>query len=327
MSSLLDRKRAIDAARAQKVVEVERKRKEAEVRRHPLLKNGASRDVRDAYFLGLVFAAVANDEKLDSAEERTVRDFGRALELPSEDVNESIAAVQRCGTDDESVEKKLALIEECVKAMRQVSFVRLFICDFETVWNAGKGKRADLEDFKSMFNEWVRDADLVVDEKSISPRKQKGSAALNRVSKKKSATGRRLSKRSKYEEGFDNFDDLMDSMAREYAGDMSLGARDLIRMNELIRPYAQWPVDWRTAAVSIVIGAKEERINSHDAIIKMYCVAILWALKRGWEPLKTGSSILRPLRNLLKEGLSPMSCGERLSEFVQQELEVDGVSL
>lgn len=79
MSSLLDRKRAIDAARAQKVVEVERKRKEAEVRRHPLLKNGASRDVRDAYFLGLVFAAVANDEKLDSAEERTVRDFGRLL--------------------------------------------------------------------------------------------------------------------------------------------------------------------------------------------------------------------------------------------------------
>lgn len=326
MSSLLDRKRAIDAAKAQKSADEDRKRKEAEVRRHPLLKNGATRNVRDAYFLGLVFAAVANDEKLDSAEERALGDFGNALELSLENVNESIATVQRCGTDDEGVEKKLALIEECVKSLKQVSFVRLFVRDFETVWNAGKGKRTDLEDFKSMFNVWVRDADLLADDTSISPRKQKGSAALNRVSKKKSATGRRLSKRSKYEEGFDNFDDLMDSMAREYADEMSLGARDLVRLNELIRPYAQWPVDWRTAAVSIVMGAKEERINSHDAIIKMYCVAILWALKRGWEPLKTGSSILRPLRNLLKEGLSPMPCAERLSEFVQQELEVDGVS-
>lgn len=326
MSSLLDRKRAIDAAKAQKSAGEERKRKEAEGRRHPLLKNGASRNVRDAYFLGLVFAAVANDEKLDSAEGRALRDFGNALELSLENVNESIATVQRCGTDDEGVEKKLALIEECVKSLKQVSFVRLFVCDFETVWNAGKGKRTDLEDFKSMFNVWVRDADLLADDTSISPRKRKGSPALDRISKTKNESVRRSSKRNRHEEGFDNFDDLMDSMAREYADEMSLGARDLVRLNELIRPYAQWPVDWRTAAVSIVIGAKEERINSHDAIIKMYCVAILWALKRGWEPLKTGSSILRPLRNLLKEGLSPMQCGERLLEFVQHELEVEGGS-
>lgn len=75
-------KRKADA----KAAEVEAARKHAQLMAeldvHPLLKWGCDRSVRDAYFCGIVFAALADDVKVDADEHKEISRIGRSLELP-----------------------------------------------------------------------------------------------------------------------------------------------------------------------------------------------------------------------------------------------------
>ena len=74
-----------------------------------------------------------------------------------------------------------------------------------------------------------------------------------------------------------------------------------------------------------VMDLVRQMVDLADCMVKMAVAVVVENGDVLVEKVEVDKGILHV--NLLKEGLSPMSCGERLSEFVQQELEVDGVSL
>lgn len=151
MATLLERRRAIEAAKAAKLAEEERQRKEAEARRHPLLKWGASRSVRDAYFLGLVFAAIANDDEIDARERSRLEALGVALELSSKDVAEAIESL--LAADDDA---KMAFIAECARELSRVEVAECFLKEFEDIWQLGGGRQDEVAEFRTQLISWMR---------------------------------------------------------------------------------------------------------------------------------------------------------------------------
>ena len=301
MSSLLDRKRAIDAAKAQKLADEERKRKETEERRHPLLKMGASRYVRDAYFLGLVFAAFANDETLDANEERLLRDIGCSLEMTTDDVDESIETLRGCGNDDAGVEKKLALIEECVKALGNKTYVSLFVDDFEKVWNSGSGKPTDLCAFKGDFAKWT---------KSGAARKRVSrSDGEQRCNKKKIAAEDEMN-------GFKTFEELLNEMADRYAGVTEISDEAFIMLRNAIFPFSRSPINWMEVVKSVVHDSANGWFVSHEATIKIYCAVLLRGLKMSDE-IRSSDQSLKVVEYWLKHDMTKGEFVTHLEDFIR----------
>lgn len=119
---------------------------------HPLLRSVADRDVRDAYFYGLVFAAFANDEKgvVDEQERAKLVEIGGLLQLSTSEVEQAIARVDSLGDAD-----KMALIEECVRGWKDPDVVSAFLAEFETIWKTGGGSFEDLSGFYADFEKWM----------------------------------------------------------------------------------------------------------------------------------------------------------------------------
>lgn len=305
MPSLLDRKRAIDAAKAQKLADEKRKRKEAEKRRHLLLKKGASRDVRDAYFLGLVFAAFANDEKMDSTEERVIRDIGCSLEMTTADVDEAIETLRVFGNDDAGVEKKLALIEECVKALGNKTYVSLFVDDFEKVWNSGSGKPTDLCAFKGDFARWTNVCNA---RKSV-----RRTVVIKHARKKKIVVDDGMN-------SFDSFEELLDVMAVRCAAATEISDETFEMFHDAIQPYSQWPVNWKSAIRSVVDDLARGRLDPHGATIRIYCAILLRGLKMSDE-IWASDPLLRVVEGWLKRDWSGMEFLSLLQNFIQEHFE------
>lgn len=304
MATLLERKRAIEAAKAAKLAEEERQRKEAEARRHPLLKRGASRSVRDAYFLGLVFAAFANDEEMDAGEERLLRDIGSALEMPLADIDESIKALRDCGNDEAGIERKLALIESCVKSLEKADFFKLFWEDFQKVLKTGSDNVEDLESFKADFFKWAK-----VSKTNKTERREK----TIRKPKEDVDDGA---------EGFGSFGELLEVMSKKrYADATEISLEAFRDMLESIRPFAQWPVNLRTIVNEMFVGLKKYRLMPHEATIRLYCVIILWGLKAGVDGGKEVGRKLETLETWLNHDWDLDDYNSLFVEFVRDEME------
>ncbi len=121
--------------------EEERKEKETQAKKaieavlhalsiHPLASE--SRDIRDAYLYGLVFAAIADDGKVDVAETVILSEIATALSLPDGEVEEAISEVQ-----GKSAKDKIQLITECVEVLagNEVG-LNLFWAQFIQVWSS-----------------------------------------------------------------------------------------------------------------------------------------------------------------------------------------------
>jgi len=117
----------------QKARELERERERLSA--HPLLLTHPDRDSAEAYFYGLVFAAVVNDDKVTEPEEVYLKKVAKALRLYSEIVEEAVTLV--LGLTDE---KKSALIDECLKSLPNGDMTLLFAVEFSFVWKCGEGK-------------------------------------------------------------------------------------------------------------------------------------------------------------------------------------------
>ena len=121
--------------------------------RHTIVKMGVDRNVRDAYFQGLVFAAVANDDQIDDFERARLRELGEALELATADVAETIQSL--AGMDDDT---KMSIIEECARQLVNVEVAECFLKEFSELWLLGGGKEDEFGDFKSQLIDWMGDA-------------------------------------------------------------------------------------------------------------------------------------------------------------------------
>jgi len=97
---------------------------------HPLMKE--KRDIRDAYFYGLTFAAIADDGKVDVAEKTILSSIAKSLGLPDGEVEEAISELH-----GKSAKDKMQLITECVKALADNKVgLNLFWAQFIQVWSS-----------------------------------------------------------------------------------------------------------------------------------------------------------------------------------------------
>lgn len=120
--------------------------------RHPVLNEGTDRNVRDAYFHGLVFAAVANDDRIDDAERKWLGEVGESLGLNTDDIADPIRLLVALSDDD-----KMALIEECARQLSDVRVAEHFLNQFEAVWLLGGGGDEEFAEFKKQLVTWMGD--------------------------------------------------------------------------------------------------------------------------------------------------------------------------
>ena len=148
--SLLQRKRERDQKAAEEAARLAEEKRLQELSIHPFIKSGCSRDVRDAYFQGLVFAAVADDDKIDKDERAMLADVGSSLGIQVEEIDEAIASVSALSDDN-----KLALVEECVNAIKgDENGVKLFCAQFVQVWMSHDHAEDELAEYLRQFAEW-----------------------------------------------------------------------------------------------------------------------------------------------------------------------------
>lgn len=126
---------------------------------HAIVKIGADRNVRDAYFHGLVFAAVANDDQIDGSERVRLLELGEALELATDDVVEAIQCLSDMGDD-----AKMDVIEESARQLMNVDVAECFLKEFEEIWTIGGGNKGELDEFKSQLIEWMGDDVMAAEE-------------------------------------------------------------------------------------------------------------------------------------------------------------------
>ena len=146
--------------------------KQAEEARHPIVKLGADRNVREAYFGGLAFAAVANDDAIDDDERRRLVGLGSSLELPSDEVEQTLRTVASA-TDDE----KMALIEECARQIDDAKVADLFLKEFEGLWKLGGGSADEYKAFRTQLVAWMGETV----KKSLSDARQKEAEEQKRI--------------------------------------------------------------------------------------------------------------------------------------------------
>ena len=62
---------------------------------HPIIKMDVARNVREAYFQGLLFAAFADDGKIDEQERARLEKVGLSLEIPENEMVQMTADVEK----------------------------------------------------------------------------------------------------------------------------------------------------------------------------------------------------------------------------------------
>lgn len=148
--SLLKQKKENDRIVAEAAAKAKEEAILRELAIHPVVKSGCSRDVRDAYFYGIVIAAIANDDKIDSEERVLIDRVANSMLLRTPDVEEVIAEVNQL-----SVNEKLQLIEESMDAFKeQPDLVRFFYAQFAELWLTGEHNLGELKEIAGMLEGW-----------------------------------------------------------------------------------------------------------------------------------------------------------------------------
>ena len=149
--SLLKRKQEKDRKAAEEAARLAEEKKLQDLAVHPLAKGGCGRDVRDAYLQGLVFAAIADDDKIDENERPLLVEIGTSLGMSGEEIEDTIKSV--LSLDDDG---KIALVEECVTALKGNDVgVKLFYAQFIQVWTSHEHDEGELGEYLGKFAEWT----------------------------------------------------------------------------------------------------------------------------------------------------------------------------
>ena len=148
--TLLKQKKENDRIAAEAAAKAKEEAILRELAIHPVVKAGCSRDVRDAYFHGLVFAAIADDEKVDADERAILNGIAKSMGFGKDDVDEVISSI----TNMPSPDAKLQLIEECLCAIKDhEAIVKLFYAQFAELWMTGEYDLGELKEYAGMFKD------------------------------------------------------------------------------------------------------------------------------------------------------------------------------
>jgi len=149
MSLLRQWKEAENQRQAEEAAQRALNERIAELSVHPLVRAGQGRDVREAYFYGLVYAGICDDLKIDETEERLLATVGSALVLDADYVSEAVSHVRNVDNDT-----KMALFAETlciIKGLSPVELRRLFAAEFAKVRLLHAENEPDLAaDFKEI---------------------------------------------------------------------------------------------------------------------------------------------------------------------------------
>lgn len=139
--SLLKRQQERERKAAEEAARRAEEKKLQDMAVHPLVKDGCNRDVRDAYFYGLVFAAIADDDKVDKNEKEALRDIAVSLCISVAEVNDAIGWVTSLPD-----EKKFPLINECIETIKGCEIgVKLFYSQFMLLWPLPEREAGELD--------------------------------------------------------------------------------------------------------------------------------------------------------------------------------------
>jgi len=164
---LSDIKKNADEKKAAKLAEERKAKILAVLNIHPLVKEGCARNMRDAYFCGIAFAAFTDDLKMDASEKMVVCRIGCSLGIPGDEQGEMIRAVQH--NIEQAVkdggEHVFALLEDCASEIKEESARRLFAAEYVKVCAS---KEYDLDDVCSCLAKYVyRDDDEKLDKQMV----------------------------------------------------------------------------------------------------------------------------------------------------------------
>ena len=147
--------------------------------RHAIVKMGVDRNVRDAYFQGLAFAAIANDDQIDESERSRLIVLAEALEISPEYVAETLLTLQEA--DDDT---KNALIEECASQLTNLEVAECFLNEFEELWTLGGGDNDEFVEFKPKLIGWMGgDVGARIQAKELAEKKAREKTAAEEAAK------------------------------------------------------------------------------------------------------------------------------------------------
>jgi len=156
---LTDIKKNAEAKAAEARAKQEAAQRLRELDVHPLLKWKCDRNVRDAYFSGIVFAALANDLKIDDVERKVIDRIAASLYLAVEERDEMVAAAQktvkadaRAAEENPSEANPFSLLEASARELKGENVVRLFAAEYLKVCGA---KTLEVEDARAQLSESV----------------------------------------------------------------------------------------------------------------------------------------------------------------------------
>lgn len=118
---------------------------------HPILAMKVGRDVIDAYFEGIVFAAVADDEKIDEAEHDYLSKVGLSLGIPNEEIDEKVNSFVNVDSDG-----KIARAVDLAKVLQGSGIVAtILLCEFSLVWTSHDHDASELDGTRRQLAEWM----------------------------------------------------------------------------------------------------------------------------------------------------------------------------
>ena len=146
--SLLKNRKAEDQRKAEAEAKRREEEKMRELAKHPLVKRGCDRNVRDAYLHGIIVAALADGDvsEIDADERKVIDSIARSLIYSDVEVEEAINIVSSC-------EDMLTLLEECVRQLPDENAAKIFACDFARVWLAKGVDKADVKELREYLTE------------------------------------------------------------------------------------------------------------------------------------------------------------------------------
>jgi len=273
---------------------------------HPLVKNGCARDVRDAYFYGIVAVAFANDDELDDHERGGLDEIGKSLNLSKQDVDDAVSLVRSIYDD---LNKMESLIQESVQAIKDNEcVVKLFYAQFLQLWSYGHEEDADPSDLFDKITELtgvalpkgkkceiskVVEGGESVDESLEALAewmgedtlkyfvvKQYGDVTdrLNKVRKRKILERKKKIEQKRVEDVRKDFHDKVMELSQQYASSYSVPRDWREKFKELFDEINDDDIDWVAECNSVFSALKKCERDLKFGYVKYGYVRIAWRL-------------------------------------------------
>lgn len=116
--------------------------------KHPLLAMKVDRDVCDAYFMGIVVAALVDDNKIDATERKYISKMGVGLGLPETEIEEELSRVAKIMGDEDAQGK---LVQEIAGVIKDSAVAKLFLAEFSLIWVSHTSDLAQLHEWRNVL--------------------------------------------------------------------------------------------------------------------------------------------------------------------------------